>query len=313
MHRSLTLLYLLIASLNTNGQSDPCSPPERQTHLNCILKDSINPIPKKTNFKRESYRDLQINGLSAKSISDSPQPISFQINSLLKEKLYLKKKHLELAFGVFDESSFLFIVDSLAQWERDAWRTSLESKTRNEQGKIQVSGIASLESQKFNKYKSSLDSNGQIKKLKESAFLSPGILRLQTGVTFKMNDQNEVDLGLASAKITWIRLKSLYNNLNTEEIEGVQRGLPFHFEGGLSMQSSFASSANKKIVWEQTCRIFYPIQKELNAEMEMLNKLSVDLNDGLKTSLISRYSYNENRWPPSRWNTELRIGFEIKN
>jgi len=313
MNRSLTLLSLLIACLNTNGQSDPCKPPVRPIIVKSCTQETMNEKRKKILFKRESYRDFQFNGLSFNSFSNPPQPISFQINSVLKEKFFLRKKHHELAFGVFDESSFSLIVDSLAQWERDALRISIESKTGKEEAQIQLSGAASLESQKFNKYKSSSDSYGQIKKLKESAFLAPGILRMQSGVSLKINDQNEVDLGLASAKITWIRLKSLYNNLNTEEIEGVQRGLPFHFEGGLSMQSSFASSANKKIVWEQTCRIFYPIQNERNTEMEMLNKLSVDLNDGLKTSLVSRYSYNENRWPPSRWDTELRIGFEFNN
>jgi hypothetical protein len=313
MLRSSTALCLWLAFFNVCGQSDPCKPPVRPVISKSCNQDTIKDKPKKIHFKRESHRDFQFNGLSFKSFSDSPQPISFQINSVLKETFYLRKKHHELAFEVFDESSFSLIVDSLAQWERDALRISLESKTGKTDAQIQLSGGTSLESNKFNKYKSSLDSSGQIQKLKESAFLAPGILRMQSGVSLRINDQNELELGLAAAKITWIRLKSLYDNLNTEEIQGVKRGLPFLFEGGISMKSNFTSSPNKKIIWEQTCRIFYPIQRERTTEMEMLNKLSVDLNDGLKTSLVSRYSYNENRWPPSRWDTELRIGFEFKN
>ncbi len=313
MTRYLTFICLCVTFICSNAQTDPCKPPPRKTATKPCKVDTLNYKPGKVSFRREYYRQFQFNGINFKHLSDTHKPLNIQINSVVKEKVLFRKKHHELALEVYDESSFSVFVDSLTEWERDALRITLKSKSGSDENHVNFSNRASLESMKFNKFRLSFDSLGKPIKLKEAAFLAPGNFKIQSGLLFKLNDKNEIDFGLIAGKLTWVRLKSLYESLQTEEINGVRKGMPYLLEGGLSMQSRFASSDNKKVIWEQTCRIFYPIQKEQNTEMEMLNKLSVDLNDGIKTSLISRYSYNENRWPPSQWETELRIGYEFNN
>ncbi|MEX1188381.1 MAG: hypothetical protein WED33_03925 [Bacteroidia bacterium] len=313
MSKTQLLFVCFFLRLIGNAQTDPCSPPEREIIIseNLCVTDLSQKNPNK--LERLYFRNFNVNGIDEENLSNSSGSISIKLNSFLKEKITLKRKHSELALSIQDETSFLLIIDSVAEWQADDLRLAFQCKKSKSESIVKSSSSVSLETRKFKKQKWQTDSSGMLNRVPELAFLSPGTLRMQSGLDLQLNENNEIELGLAAAKLTWIRLKSLYTINNLSEIEGVLRNKPYLFQGGLSMQSSFASAKDKTLIWEQTCRIFYPIDKDQSAEMELLNKLSLDLHDGLKTSLVSRYSYKDNRWPPSRWETELRIGYEFSN
>lgn len=289
-------LVLVISPLHC--QEDPCNPPKRIYRTPNICADTISVVEK---IKGSHHSDRQFQ-FSPEINTSKYSSLKVNIDSDIHERLKWSSKNFEFMLFVKDRSSFSYYTDSLLVWNIDQLSFGLDAKAMSSFA-FKPSLALSIESEKFKKYL-------QDRKL-SSAFLSPGIIRLGSGFNYAINDDNELHLGLASAKITWIRLKSLYEILEQEKIMGVERDIPYLFEGGLSMKSNFKAQFNRVVSWEQTCSLFYSIALKKYAEMEMLNKICIKLNDGFETSLQSRFVYNENYWPHSNWQTQLSIAYEL--
>ena len=290
--------FLVLFGSPLHSQEDPCNPPKRVYQSPEISPETVT-ADEENNRSYHSDRQFQF---SPEINTSKYSGLKVNIDSDIHEKLSWRFKPFELMLFFKDRSSFSYYTDSLLEWNIDQLSFGIEA-TAISSFAFKPSLALSIESEKFKKYL-------QDRKL-SSAFLSPGIIRLGSGFNYSINDNNELHLGLASAKITWIRLKSLYDILDQEEIMGVSRDVPYLFEGGLSMRSNLKAQFNRVVSWEQTCSLFYSIALKKYAEMEMLNKICIKLNDGFETSLQSRFVYNENYWPHSNWQTQLSIAYEL--
>src|SRR5690606_18501704 len=125
-----------------------------------------------------------------------------------------KKKSTLIEIAISDESQILWIPDSLLIFNRDLSRAKIGVSNQSSNKVINPTLNLTLETQKFNKYESSIDSIGQINKKLESGFLSPGTLILQSGIKLSFNDDNEINLGIASAKYKWINNKEIRKSQN---------------------------------------------------------------------------------------------------
>jgi len=239
--------------------------------------------------------------------------ISCQLNSSINESFRRKKKSILLEIATIDETQILWIPDSLIKLNRDLSRTKIGISKQGSNKILNPMLDLTLETQKFNKFETSVDSMGLIHKKLESGFLSPGKLILQSGIKLCFNPENELDLGIASARYNWISNKELRISTSPNQNKTLAEKSISKIDGGFSANGNFESSINKILILEQSCRFFYPISKPRTAEIEMWNKLSIKLAKNLKTSFLAIYTYSENRWPPSFWRAEFRLGYFIEN
>lgn len=317
----MSLIYRLIVFITLSqfamAQDDPCNYVDSLSHSSCASSDTVKtPSLNSSKWKHLYSNEWQFVCFSPNqetNLSNSKFFQVFQLNSILSESIRYKSPKNIFALKLQDELLLEFIADSTLTTNRDLSQLNFSFAKANELEKFNPYCALGLESQKFIKYQLLADSSGKQIKIKESSFLSPGTFLIQTGMKFRLSTKNEIHLGLASAKLKWIRDKSIFVSLKTDEIQGVQRDVKPKPDGGFALNGDFENQLVKDLKIEQSCRIFYPFYNKKAMDIEFRNKLSFMLSKHVKSSILTTYSYSESRWPPSFWRAEFRIGYALEN
>lgn len=299
----------------SKSQDDPCKfiHPKSHSDTSLVAGAALSNNHKKS-WKHSYKDDWQILCFTPDQLKESmPSIISCQLNSNINESFRRKIKSALLEIAISDETQLLWIPDSLFKLNRDLSRVKIGISKQGINRLISPMLDFTLETQKFNAFETAQDSMGLMQKSLESGFLSPGKLILQSGIKLSFKPGNQLDLGIASAKYDWISNKNLRIKAGQSQDVALVEESTSKISGGFSAIGNFESAINKILILEQSCRLFYPISKPRGAELEMRNKLSLKLSKNLKTSLLTTFSYAEDRWPPSFWRAEFRLGYFIEN
>jgi hypothetical protein len=316
----MSILYRLIVFIAISkisfAQDDPCKYIDTLNQVSHCTNDSV--VIKKTavsHLKHQYENEWQFLCFSPnhENQSNSKFQQTYQFNSLVNESLVYKRKQAKFIIMFQDELLFEYIPDSIITSNRDLAQLKFSLTKSNDLSKIKPYSAISLETQKFNQYQFKLDTIGNQIRIRESSFLSPGTLLVQAGIKLNYNSHNEVNFGLASAKIKWINDKTIFESLQTDEIQGIQKDVKPKPDGGFALNGDFEKLFLKELKIEQTYRIFYPFYNRKSMDVEFRNKLSFMISKHLKSSLLTTYTYSETRWPPSFWRAELRIGYALEN
>ncbi|MEZ5174454.1 MAG: hypothetical protein R2850_13355, partial [Bacteroidia bacterium] len=237
-----------------------------------------------------------------------PLPAKFNEDFLLK---WLSPAHIiQWTFQLEDQSNVVFFPDSMIELSSDLSKLSAKANLTRNRNRLSALFELSAESSKFNKKTPRIEENGSVSKVISSGFMSPGILRCQSGISLKSESGNYIDCGFPAAKIAWISMKSIYELNKLEEIAGVPKNKSHSFEGGFSLNSSFSYPENKWWKLENRSWLFYPLSKSGNSEARVETRISMEIRKSLRAALSNRYSYNATRWPPGLWITEMSICWE---
>lgn len=307
-------LYSALNCLNLSAQDiDPCKFVPSNAQASECQKDSLVES-QNLKFKRNFSYDFQ--GLAfSQPLNDASGAIGFQckLRSSILEQMSFPIARNRFDLRIQDETSVTYLWDSLKTIDADQFRIKLSINSKPESTsklKTQLSG--ELESSKLPKNIENLDSLEQNSQKRESKFLSPGVIQLQSGLRIELSPINTIELGISSLKISWVSDRSMFDSLSRPRIAGI----PFNenplWEGGFSLQTNLSSPKSKPIRIEHSARVFYNIKTHQFADMELQHKLTWKIRNGLNTSLRSTLLYDESRWPPASWKTELSLGLLIE-
>lgn len=185
---------------------------------------------------------------------------------------------------------FQYFFDSIARFHVDdnQFETRLEWKIRKNHGCF-LSAL--LSTRIFNSYRFSVSDSGCLVRTLSSSFLTPLTGIFSGGVRFKWPLFGSLNIGLTSAKLTWILDRSIYASLGTAIYYGVPEEKRYLFEYGLSLQLLINHDVLKWLHWD--CDLLLFKNTNLPPDISIRNNLGFRLAKNLKARIQTRIYYEE--------------------
>lgn len=291
------------------AQTDDC---ERPQYFACYDPETAS-VTDSSHMKKwvfEHRIKTEASSIPILFLSDKRERLPAKFNEEFLLKWFSPAHVIQWTFQLEDQSNAVIFPDSMLELSSDLSKLSTKANLAINRNRLSALFELSAESSKFIKKTPRVDENGAVSKVVSSGFLSPGIIRCQSGISLKSESGNFIDWGFPAAKISWISMKSIYELNKLEEVAGVPKNKTHSFEGGISLNSSFSYPENKKWKFEHRSWFFYPLSQNGNSEARMETRFSLKIRKGIRTALSNRYSYNTMRWPPGLWITEMSICWE---
>jgi hypothetical protein len=148
-----------------------------------------------------------------------------------------------------------------------------------------------LTSRLMNGYDYYVDDSGRIVKTPNSSFCTPLLWTFSGGFSLKWKNFGSLSLSLSTAKLTYIRDRSIFGKQRVNRFYGVPEGKDHLFEYGLSLQFLADKEFFKRVNWSCDLLVF----KNYTAPVDFIlkNNLGIRINRFLKASIQTRVFYEE--------------------
>jgi hypothetical protein len=183
-----------------------------------------------------------------------------------------------------------YFFDSIARFHIDdnQLETRLECRIRKNHGCF-LSALFST--RLFNSYLISANDSGQVIRTLASSFMTPLTGLFSGGIQFKWPLFGSLNIGITSAKLTWIRDRSIYESLEVTTYYGVPQEKRYLFEYGLSIQLLINHDLLKWLHWD--CDLIIFKNTNLPPDVSVKNNLGFRLTKFLKARIQTRLYYEE--------------------
>jgi hypothetical protein len=148
-----------------------------------------------------------------------------------------------------------------------------------------------LTSRLLNGYDFSADDSGRIVKILNSSFCTPLLWTFSGGLSVKWKDFGSLNLGVSTAKLTYIRDKSIFGKQKVSKYYGVPEGKDQNFEYGFSLQFLADMEFFKRIKWNCDLLVFKNYTAPVDITLK--NNFGIRINRFLKASIQTRVFYEE--------------------
>jgi len=148
-----------------------------------------------------------------------------------------------------------------------------------------------LTSRFMNGYDYSVDDSGRIVKILNSSFCTPLLWTFSGGFSIKWQGFGSLNLGVSTAKLTYIRDKSIFGKQKVTKYYGVPEGKDHVFEYGLSLQFLADKEFFKRIRWNCDLLVFKNYTAPVDVTLK--NNFGIRINRFLKASIQTRIFYEE--------------------
>jgi hypothetical protein len=143
----------------------------------------------------------------------------------------------------------------------------------------------------MNGYDYSVDDSGRIVKILNSSFCTPLLWTFSGGFSIKWQGFGSLNLGVSTAKLTYIRDKSIFGKQKVTKYYGVPEGKDHVFEYGLSLQFLADKEFFKRIRWNCDLLVFKNYTSPVDVTLK--NNFGIRINRFLKASIQTRIFYEE--------------------
>jgi len=188
--------------------------------------------------------------------------------------------HLGIQF-FFDSISRIHVDDNQLD-------TRLEWRIRKNHGCF---FSALLSTRLFNGYTLTINANGNQDRILNSSFLTPLTVLFSGGIQFKWPFFGSFNLGITSAKLTWLRDKSIYEEQHTIIYYGVPEDKGYLFEYGISLHLLIDHNIAKWLRWN--CDLLVFKNMNLPPDISIRNNLAFRLAKHLRAAFQTRLFYEE--------------------
>jgi len=198
--------------------------------------------------------------------------------------------------------------DSISQFQTDdnIWDTRFEWKFGEHHGCF-VSSI--FTSRLFNGYDYFLNDAGELVSVLNSSFLTPLVGTFSAGIQLKWPAFGSLNLGLSSAKLTWIRDKHIYEAQATSVFYGVPSDKKSLFEYGFSLQMLVDKKVARWMNWN--CDLMLFKANEAPIDMTVRNLFSFRITRFLKASMQTRVIYEQQVSRKLQLENMVSVGFSF--
>ncbi len=213
---------------------------------------------------------------------------------LLQDMIYQCRFETEQRFLVTQKIvhhlGIQYFFDSISRFHIDEnqFETRLEWKICNNHGCF-LSSL--LSTRLFNRYTFSLNDSGSLVRTLNSSFLTPLTGLFSGGFQLKWPLFGSLNFGISSAKLTWIRDRSIYEALGTTIFYGVPENNKSLFEYGISLHLLIDHDVAKWLHWNCDLLIFK--HTNLSPDISFKNNLGFRLAKFLKARIQTRIFYEE--------------------
>ncbi len=213
---------------------------------------------------------------------------------MVQDILYQCKGETERRFRftqkVVHHLGIQYFFDSIARFHVDdnQFETRLEWRIRKNHGCF-LSALFSTRI--FNSYMISANDSGELARTLVSSFLTPLTGLFSGGVQFKWPFFGSLNIGITSAKLTWIRDRGIYEVLEITTYYGVPQEKRYLFEYGLSIQLLINHDLMKWLHWD--CDLIIFKNTNLPPDISVKNNLGFRLAKFLKARIQTRLYYEE--------------------
>jgi hypothetical protein len=199
-------------------------------------------------------------------------------------------KRFRITQKVIHHLGFQYFFDSITRVHIDdnQLESLLEWQIRKNHGCF-LSAI--LSTKLFNSYRISSNDSGSLVRTLSSSFLTPFTGLFSGGVRFKWPLFGSLNVGITSAKLTWIRDKGIYERLETDNVYGVPQEKTYLFEYGLSIQLLINHDLSRWLHWD--CDLILFKNTNLPPNISVKNNFGFRLTKLLQARIQTRLYYEE--------------------
>jgi len=174
---------------------------------------------------------------------------------------------------------------------------------------LQFSVISVLNTRIFNDWEIVPLANGGISRTLNASFLTPLICTFSGGLGLKIPEFGSLDLGVASAKLTYLHDRSVFDRTGLLSFYGVPKGKHSLFEYGLNMQLIINRLIGKHMQWN--CDLLLFKKNDSPVDVSLKNLFAYRISRYFKTSLQTQLFYDEKVSRQVRLENLLSLGFDF--
>jgi hypothetical protein len=230
------------------------------------------------------------------------------LQSLKYRVLYKKDSILTLLNSITHDLGGQFFIDSTAQVHPD--ETTLSSRlVCNPRKLINISFTSDLASCLLNNYSYNSDDHGNLHRTLCCSFLTPLILTCSLGFGHSWPGSFDLNFGVTSAKLTWIRNRNIPGVQNSQNFYGIPKGKRCLIEYGLSFRFLADKDVCEKIHWNCDLLLFKNFVSCVDVSLKTI--LTLKLGKFIRTSIQTKIQYGEKTGKSFRIENNLDIGLAV--
>ena len=171
------------------------------------------------------------------------------------------------------------------------------------------SAVSQLTTRLFNAHAFGANATGNPGIARSTSFLTPLIWTFSAGLGWTLPRFATLTCGLASAKLTYVRDKKIFDQLKGAEFYGVGKEHNPLFEYGLSLHLLIDRDLNTRVHWNCDLLLFKNYRKPV--DLELKNRVGIRISRYLKTTIQSHISYESAVTRTLQVENTVSLGFSI--
>lgn len=273
-----------------------------------VFRPKLPSLTGKFSFSNEF--DYNISATAYSSLNGNGDKTAGQLALLqnIKYRISIHSKRLQITNDLAHSLGLVYYLDSLIKFQTDEnTLTSRINYTLDHSVKLMVSSI--LTTRIFNSWDASPGTGGSVSRTINSSFLTPLVCTFSGGLGFEIKQTGSLDIGISSAKLTWLLDQSIFDKTGRDSFFGVKKGRRNLFEYGLSMHLLIDRAIMKKLQWNCDLLLFKAGNSAV--DLSLTNLFAYRINTFLKTSLQTKLFYDEDVSKKLRMENLLSFGFDF--
>ena len=233
----------------------------------------------------------------------------FALFHSLKYKICLSDNgHIHFTGDLAHSLGIQYYIDSITRFQSDD--NTLTSKLTYDVSKfLQFSVLCILNTRIFNSWDIAPLNNGGVSRILNSAFLTPLLCTFSGGLELRFGKFGSLDIGVASAKLTYLRDRTIFDQSGLESFYGVPKGKRSLFEYGLSMHLLIDRLIGKRLQWN--CDLLLFKNNDSPVDVSLKNLFAFRISKYFNTSLQTRLFYEEKVSRQIRFENLISLGFDF--
>ncbi len=162
----------------------------------------------------------------------------------------------------------------------------------------------------FNDYRYHVNDSGMLLKTLQSGFLTPLVWTLSAGFCWNWKGIINLNFGLSSARLTYVRDKRVYVEQETEIYRGVRKEKSTLFEYGFSLRLLIEKSFKEKIFWKCEVQLFKNTEKPIDVSVK--SNLDIKLIRFVNTNIQTRLFFEPTQNRHLQIENMISFGFNFR-
>jgi len=282
-----------------------------------IWNDTINSLvfrpvfpemPGRLSLKSDLDYNFSVSGCYFRNGPGDKTLSQISLQQLLKYSLRVSSKRFHLTNDLVHNLVLSYYIDSTCKFQTD--ENTLTTRISYDISRfLKFSASSILTTRIFNAWDVSQTAGGAVVRTISSSFLTPLICTLSGGFGFRIGKTGLIDVGVTSAKLTYILDRSIFDKTGQDSYFGVRKGRSTFLEYGLSLHLLIDRLIGRKIQWN--CDLLLFKGSESPADMTFKNLFAYRINRFLRISLQTRLFYNKDVSRQLRIENLFSIGFDF--